>query len=404
MKKTLIVLVILGLAGLLGWKITGKVMEKRASDAAGGKRGGGKSAAVAVETRALKRADIRDVRTFTGSLVADSLFEVAPKVAGRLESLLVEIGDTVKSGDLIAKIDDAEYVEEVERARAELNVAKANVDEAVSNLETARRELQRVERLRKKDIATDQDLDTARGEFRTQEARHKVSLAGVARMESDLKAAQVRLSYTRISAQWDESDPKRIVGERFVDEGTMLTANAPIVSIIDLDPMIAVINVIERDYALLRIGQEAILTTDARPGEEFIGKVVRIAPLLRETSRQARVEIETPNPEWKLRPGMFVRARIEFAEHKNALLAPTEAVTRREKLHGLFVVERGEATTARFVPVKTGIEHKGWIEILSPEVKGDVVTLGQHLLSDGMEIRLPSPPTATPATETGDKQ
>lgn len=384
MKRTLVLLVVLGLAGALGWKIFEKVRQKHASGADSGRRG---PAAVAVEVTPLVRGSIRDIRTFTGSLVAHSRFVVAPKVAGRLEELSVDIGDKVHSGDPIARIDDAEYVEEVERARAELAVVQANVQEAVSNLETARRELERVENLRRQEIATDQDLDAARANFKAQEARHKVAVSRVVRMESDLKAAQVRLSYTRIQADWGGGDGERVVGERFVDQGAMLRANAEIVSIIDLDPILAVINVIERDYALIRTGQEAHIVTDARPGSEFVGRVVRIAPLLRETSRQARVEIEVPNSKGLLKPGMFVRARIEFAEHPNALLAPTDAVTRRETAHGLFLVNE-EEKTVRFVPVKTGIQFDDRTEIVEPELDGLVVTLGQHLLTDGAVVRI----------------
>ena len=84
--------------------------------------------------------------------------------------------------------------------------------------------------------------------------------------------------------------------------------NAPIVSILDIHSLTAVIHVIERDYSKVRVGQKVIVTTDAFPGSTFTGKIVRIAPLLKETSRQARVEIEVPNRDRLLKPGMFIRS------------------------------------------------------------------------------------------------
>ena len=94
--------------------------------------------------------------------------------------------------------------------------------------------------------------------------------------------------------------------------------------------VIALIDVIERDYPDVGPGQEAVIDTDAFPGREFAGKVTRVAPLLKETSRQARVEIEMPNPERLLKPGMFVRVRIEFDRHENATVVPLAALARRE--------------------------------------------------------------------------
>ena len=87
----------------------------------------------------------------------------------------------------------------------------------------------------------------------------------------------------------------QVVGERYVHEGAMLAANNPIVSIFDIRSVIAAIHVIEEDYSKIRLGLDADVLTDAYPGRSFSGKVVRMAPLLKETSRQARVEIEIPN-------------------------------------------------------------------------------------------------------------
>ncbi len=101
------------------------------------------------------------------------------------------------------------------------------------------------------------------------DAREKVALAQVNQREAAVKAAEVRLSYSRIVAEWKEGSDERVVGERFVDEGAMLSANAPIVSILDIGRLIAVIQVIERDYSKVRIGQEAVVSTDAYPGRTF---------------------------------------------------------------------------------------------------------------------------------------
>ena len=114
----------LALAGLLGWQIYVKVQEANAKAKNGGRRGGrGNGAAVAVELSPVRKATVRDIARFTGTLLPRSRFIVAPKVAGRLERLTVDVGSRVKAGQLIAELDDDEYAQQVEQARAELAVA-----------------------------------------------------------------------------------------------------------------------------------------------------------------------------------------------------------------------------------------------------------------------------------------
>jgi len=165
----------------------------------------------------------------------------------------------------------------------------------------------------------------------------------------------------------------------------MLASNTPIVSIIDIGKLIAAIHVIEQDYPKISVGQEATVSTDAFPDRSFSGKVVRIAPILKEKSREARIEIEIPNPKKTLKPGMFVRVQIQFEKHENATVVPTAAVIKRKNSKGIFIVDP-EGKTARFVPVKLGIIDSKITEVRTPVISGSVVVLGQHLLEDGASI------------------
>ena len=131
-----------------------------------------------------------------------------------------------------------------------------------------------------------------------------------------------------------------------------------------------------------------MINTDAFPGQTFSGKVVRIAPLLMEKAREARVEIEIPNEQMLLKPGMFVRVQMEFELHENATVVPQAALVKRNGNPGVFVIDYQEKK-ARFVPVTLGIVNESRAEILKPELTGAVITLGQHLLEDGANIILP---------------
>ncbi|MDP7417329.1 MAG: efflux RND transporter periplasmic adaptor subunit, partial [Desulfobacterales bacterium] len=179
----------------------------------------------------------------------------------------------------------------------------------------------------------------------------------------------------------------RVVGERFVDEGAMLAPNTPIISILDIGVLTAVIHVIERDYPKVRIGQEAVITSDAYPGRRFYGKVARLAPLMKETSRQARVEIEIINENQLLKPGMFARVLIEFEKRDAVTVVPPGAIVKRGGNQGVFVPIEQKGTV-RFVPVTVGVVNEDQVEIVSPLQAKNVVSVGQHLLEDGSAILL----------------
>ena len=347
------------------------------------------AAAVAVETAPVGHGEILDLRSFTGSLIPAARFEVAAKTGGLLEVLAVDIGDTVHQGDVIARLDDAEFVQEVEQARAELRVAQASLQESRSSLESKRRAAERMRSLHRQKIAAEAELDAAEAEAGAQAARVQLAEAQVLQREAQLKGAEVRLSYTTVRALWQGGGATRVVGERFVDEGTTISANTPIVSVLDIASLIAVLFVTERDLVRIGIGQRVQIAADPYPGETFEGRIVRIAPLLRETSRQARVEVELANPEGRLRPGMFVHAQVTLGAASDATLLPQTALVERNGKTGVFSVDR-EAKQARFVPVRVGIAQGGQVQILEPrDLTGDVVTLGQHLLNDGTALVLP---------------
>jgi len=383
MKKFFAIIIILAGLSFLGWQIY-----QKASDSRKGFKPERRNVPVAVEVVPIKKASIRQVGSFTGSLYPFSEFILAPKIAGRLEKILVHIGDIVKGGQLVAVLDDDEYRQQVIQAKAELEVAQANLQERKSTIENAKREYERTVALREKKIISESQIDAAESEFKTQQAKLEVAIAQVSQKEAALKIANVRLSYTQIQVPENNTTGCRVVGERFMDEGAMLAPNTPIASVLDIGKLIAAIHVIERDYPKIQLGLEAVISTDAFPGRTFAGKVIRIAPLLKEKSREARVEVEIPNVQKLLKPGMFVRVQIQFDEHENATVVPLTALVKRNGTQGVFLVDFQEQK-ARFVPVTVGIVNSVQAEVLNPPITGSVVTLGHHLLEDGALIILP---------------
>lgn len=345
--------------------------------------------AVPVEVMPIEHGPIELHRTFSGALEPRADFVVAPKVGGRVERLSVNIADPVERGQVVAELDNDEYVQAVAQARADLAVARANQAEARSALAIAARELERIETLRQRGVASEAQLDSARARHLTTQAGQEVARAQVVRAEATLETANIRLGYTRVTAGWSGGADRRLVAERYVDEGETVSANAALLRIVELHPISGVVFVTERDYARLQPGQQVTLSTDAFPGEVFTGYIERIAPVFREASRQARVELRIDNPQQRLKPGMFIRATVVLERDANAIIVPEQALTRREDRLGVFLVNEEERTVA-WREVVVGIRDGNRVQVEAEGMSGRVVTLGQQLLDHGSLISIPA--------------
>jgi len=382
-KIFLLTILLVSAAAGLGWLIFGRLQDRTLSN---------KSAKtlrpVPVEVAQIKHGPIALQRIFSGELEALAEFVVASKVSGRVERVIVNIADTVTRGQVVAELDNDEYVQAVAQAQADLEVARANLSQAKSALEIARREFTRTESLLKRGIASDSEFDAVRQDRLAKQAQLKVGAAQVTKAESSLETANIRLGYSQVTAGWTGGAGHRVVAERYVNEGQTVAANEPLLSIVDLNPIIGVIFVTERDYAHLKPGQLVSLTTDAYPGEQYPGRIARIAPIFRKSTRQARIEMTIDNPQHRLKPGMFISATVVLARVSEATIVPEQAVTIRDDLNGIFIVsEDGRSVVWR--EVKLGIHEGDRVQVEGEGLSGQVVILGQQLVKNGSAITIP---------------
>ncbi len=380
--RTKILAVVLLVAVVLGWW----AWRGSAPPPDGPQLGAGPSA-VAVAARGVRVAPIAEILTLTASVQPAERISVATQVGGRVERVAVRLGDSVEQGQVVAWLDDEERATQVEQARAELAVANAQVEEADSSLELAETEFKRVQALRQQQVASEAELQQAQAELAAARARRALALAQVKQRQAALSAAELTLSHTQVRAQWEGEDTTRWVSSRLVDAGAILTANSPVIELIDMDPLIAVASVSERDYVRLRNKQAATVSSPVFPRTTFQARLVRLAPELDEASRQARIEFEVDNPSQQLTPGMFVTLRVVLDQVSEAIQIPQSAVVRREGQVGVFRLDDA-GTSVEFVALDTGIETRDWVEVRSPALTGRVVTLGQHLLRDGSTVRV----------------
>jgi RND family efflux transporter MFP subunit len=381
-KIVILMVFMIGAAGL-GWLIFSQFQERVATG-----KSGRAIRPVPVEVVQIQRGPIALQRTFSGELEALAEFVVAPKVSGRVERVIVNLADTVKRGQVVAELDNDEYVQAVAQAQADLEVAKANRSEAKSALEIANREFKRTESLLKRGIASDSEFDASRQVRLAKQAKLKVAAAQTTKAESSLETANIRLGYTKVTAGWTGGDEHRVVAERYVDEGQTVAANAPLLLIVELHPIVGVVYVSERDYARLKPGQLVSLTTEAFPGEQFPGRIDRIAPVFRKSTRQARIEMIVDNSQHRLKPGMFIRTTVVLTQVSDATIIPQQALTIRDDRSGVFIVsEDGQSVVWR--EVKVGIREGDRVQVEGRGLSGRVVILGQQLVKHGSAITIP---------------
>ena len=340
-----------------------------------------------VEVAPVQHGQITLRRTFSGELEALAEFVVAPKVSGRVKHMLVDIADTVSRGQVVAALDDDEFVQSMAQARADLAVAQANLAEARSALEIANREYRRTESLVKRGIASDSEFDAARQALMVKQAQLEVATAQVTKAEASLETANIRLGYTQVTAGWTGGGDQRVVAERYVDEGQTVAANTPLLLIVELHPIVGVVFVTECDYAYLKPGQVVSLTTDAFQGKTFAGSIDRIAPVFRKSTRQAKVEMAIDNPRHQLKPGMFIRATVELTRVPDATIVPEAALTLRDDRHGVFIVA-ADGKSVSWRPVDVGIREGDRVQVKGEGLTGRVVVLGQALVKDGSPIAI----------------
>jgi RND family efflux transporter MFP subunit len=181
-----------------------------------------------------------------------------------------------------------------------------------------------------------------------------------------------------------------------VDAGQTVAANEPLLLIVELHPIVGVVFVTESDYARLKPGQLVSLTTDAYPGEQYAGRIDRIAPVFRKSTRQARIEMTIDNPQHRLKPGMFIRATVVLAQIPEATIVPEQALTKRDDRSGVFIVsEDGQSVVWR--EIKEGIREGDRVQVEGEGLSGRVVTLGQQLVNNGSLITIPAEQNKTAA-------
>ena len=391
MKKWLVILVVVVLTVFLGYRVN-QALKQQAKPAAAPR-----VAMPTVDISKVRLGPLNEKVFLVGALKPVAQVDVVSKMTGRIDQLQAEIGDWVQKGTLIAKVDEDEVRQQVNRAAAALEVAKASLSQKQTDLEILKKELDRTIELHENQLIPRRDLDTAEARYRGAIAQEKLAEAQIDQAQAELRELRVRLDNTRILAPISG-----LVGRRHLDNGALVNPSMPVVSLVDLSTMVMEINAPEKDLVKIRTGLEAAIVLDAYPEQKFKGRVIRLSPILDPATRTGSVEIEVPNPKMMLKAEMFARVELDLGTRHNTLLVPREALVSHDQQRGVFKLQDD---TARFQPVDAGITQGGEVEVISGLKEGEpVITLGVNLVKNGDKVRLRSEKPAGTAQKTQKKE
>lgn len=350
MKKSLrfilFAVVVLFVVGMIGYRVA------HSGDAAKTSR---QAPVPAVRVALPAQETMTNSLQFTGSMMPIQQAGVYSKVIGNLQGVYVNMGQAVTEGQLLATIDTTELAQQYELASATYT--------------NARLQFQRTRDLFDKNLGARQDQENAQAAMEVAKA--------------NFDNAATRLSYARVTAPFTG-----IITQRFLDPGAVVTTNnATLFTLMDLDSMKVIISVLEKDIPLVTNGKHAIITVDAYPDKQFDGIVTRSSQAVSTDTRTMAVEIDVPNRDHTLKPGMFSNVLLLIGQHSDALTLPAQSVLGDST--GRYVYMLSENNTARRVPVKIGGQQNNRTEILTGITGQDrIIVVGQQYVKDGGPVNV----------------
>ncbi len=374
---------------------------------------------VPVETVTASRVRIWDRVSGVGTVRADREVTVVSKTTGTVEEIFFDVGDLVRKGEKLARIEDYLLRLEVREARAglaearsslekmlsftlpeEIRVKRATVDSAQARYMNARKEWERMRRLASEGIIARKSLETSEMALKVAEADHRVATERLALAESgarreDLEMAQARLRRAearlarmerKLNDTTVDSPIDGVVAERMVEAGGGAVASAPLFKIIDVSKVVVVMEVAEREIARVREGGDAEVRVDSYPGKRFTGRVTKIHPQADIRSRTFPVEVTVENREGPLKPGMVARVVITGKYRGEMVLIPRDAVQADAQGPYVYVVTGDRA--AKY-PVVRGRRRGERVIIISGLSGGEqMIRLGLENITDGTKVEV----------------
>jgi len=330
----------------------------------GGARAGAPAAAVPVRVDTVSRRSISQYLQTNGALEAENEVDIVARTSGPVTEILTEEGKVVRSGQLLARIDEREPKNQAAIARVARDEAQLAFDRTKTSWDEG--------------LVSQEAYDSATSKL--------------AAAQAQLESAEIQLAYTEIRAPFEA-----LVVTRDIKLAQYVTPGTRLFRISDFTPLLCRVEVPEKDLPRVRIGQTAHLEVEAYPGQPFPAVVARMRPTVDPASGTFTVTLEV-EAQGKLRPGMFASVYLETQTRNDVLVIPRDALVLDSLGDTVYVMVDGIAERRE---VRLGVRDENSVEVLEGLAGGEqLIVLGQEGLADGTPVAvLGDAPAAAPAAE-----
>ena len=330
--------------------------------------------------------------------------KIYPRTTGYVRKWFVDIGDKVKEGQLLAEIDTPDLDAQLAQARAQLASAKAAVKQAQAQSIYTRQNTARYQNLADQKLVSGSQLEQTQAQASTDEATVVANEANVAAAEANVRRLSDLQNFSKVTAPFAGT-----ITSRTIDRGALLTdtGTTPMFTLVAVDPIRVFIDVPQTVAPSIRYGTPATVTVREFPGRNFVGTITRSAGALDPDLHTMSTEVDVPNPDNTLLPGMYVQARLTLPVPHKVIEIPATALY--SDAQGIRVSILDAQNKVRFVPITIERDTGAtlWVATgLTGDEKLIKVAVASFVEGDPVEVNKvpPPPPAAGSAGSAGDKK
>jgi RND family efflux transporter MFP subunit len=359
-----------------------------------GQRAGGGGQPVDVRTAPIHRISIQRSVELSGTLVSPDQARVSSEVAGVVRDVLVEIGQEVKVGQELVRLDTTELNLALQRAESALRQTEAQlgiaegitlpqddqisaVRTAAANRDDARSQLSRAQELFNKGLSSKADFDTAQTRVKVTEAAYQSAVENVQSLKASLqdRRAAYDLAKKKLSDAIIRAPIAGAIAERSAQRGEYIRENTPVATILRMNPLKLRTGVQEKYANMIHQNQIVDFQVEPYPNEMFHGKIAYISPAVDQGTRTFTAEILVDNPQYRLKPGFFTKGEILVQRDENVLAVPEETVSNLAGVSSVYVINNG---VVKQTTIRTGEREGKFIEVVEG-LKGDEILAASNL-------------------------
>ncbi|MGZ8901581.1 MAG: efflux RND transporter periplasmic adaptor subunit, partial [Limisphaerales bacterium] len=297
------------------------------------------------------------------NIQANEMVAISSETDGVVQELPFEEGQKVEKGELLVRLDETKLAATLAQAEANFKLSEANFERA-KQLSTAQ-------------LISQQEFEQNAATFQANQA--------------NLDFTKRQLKDARILAPFEG-----VVSSRQVSPGQIITRNTIITWLIDYDPVKVEFHVPEKFLGQVKENQKIEVTVEAFPNEKFRGEVFFVSPYVDPTNRTAQVKAQIPNPDYRLKPGMFASLQLALVVRESATVIPEAAITQILTNSQAMVITVNETSTAQLRKIRTGVRLVGAVEVMEGLKPGEKVIIeGLQKVVPGAPVRIAPPPDSS---------